>query len=243
MGKNKLVKNKKNEKKTVSNKTIFFLLVAALIITVIGTGVSVFKVADGNFLITGAVTDTGTTSVTVTSTTSITNRVPRLNFGSGYVNSSVDNCSLLSDGNSDDFTTCVSFSNVTQGFLIENTGNTNVTLNWTCAGNCTAANLIGGTNPRFEIRMTAGSLAADQSNQQGANDTKATCAGNLLGTTFADVSSAGGFICGNGSTYPFPFNNSADAVLIDYNLTLPEDATAGGGQKNATFTFTGTASG
>ena len=240
MGEKKLMKT---ENKVVSNKTIFFLLIAALIITVIGTGVSVFKTTGGNFLITGAVTDTGTTSVTVTATTSITNQVPRLNFGSGYVNISAENCSLLSDGNSDDSTRCISFSNVTQGFLIENTGNTNVTLNWTCAGNCTAANLIGGTNPRFELRMTAGSLAADQSNQQGANDTKATCAGNLAGTTFADVNSAGAFICGNGSTYPFPFNNSADAVLVDFNLTLPEDAAAGGGQINATFTFTGTASG
>ncbi|MDP3989764.1 MAG: hypothetical protein Q8Q01_01000 [archaeon] len=239
----------KRKKKVDSERWIFYLLVIALIITVCGTGVGIFKVGDGNFLLTGAATATGTTSVTVTATTALTNQVSQVDFGSGYPNASASSCNLISNGSSQDANYCLSFNNVTQGFVLENTGNTNVSLNWSCGGNCSAATLLGGTSPGFAIRMQAGSTAFDQSNQESANDTTVSCGGFLLNTTFGELLgegiAAGEWICGDdsGTNFLFPPTATEDAIIMDFNLTIPDDAITGAGQQNATFTFTATASG
>lgn len=237
------------KKRQVSNRTILSLLVVALVITVLSTGITIFKSSGNNFSLTGAVTDTGVTSVTVTATTALINQVPQVNFGSGYVNETATSCGLVSNGTSEEVSNCVSFTNITQGFVLENTGNTNVSLNWSCSGNCTASDLIGGTNPSFLIRFQTASTAYDQSNQDSANDTVASCGGFLLNTTFGEIggegTESGEWICGDdsGQNYSLDIASSADAILMDFNLTIPEDATTGAGQQNATFTFTATASG
>ena len=234
------------KKKNSNDNLIFYLLVLALIITVIGTGMGIFRVGGGNLLLTGAATAVGTTSVTVTATTSLTNQVSQVNFGSGYVNATATYCNLISNGSSFNFTTtCVSFNNVTQGFLLENTGNTNVSLNWSCSDNCTAAQLLGGTSPGFQIRNMPAFQAFNQTGQSGSNDTATSCNAtiNLRNNTFGDVRLGGEFICGNVSVYTFEPTNSKDAIIVDFNLTVPEDALTGRGQENATFTFTATASG
>lgn len=234
------------KKKNSQENLVFYLLVLALIITVLGTGISIFKVGGENILLTGAATAVGTTSVTVTATTSLTNQKAQVDFGSGYVNATANSCNLISNGSSFNYTTtCVSFNNVTQGFLLENTGNTNVSLNWSCSGNCTAAELIGGLSPGFQIRNSAAFQAFNQTGQSGENDTATSCNGtiNLRNNTFGDVRSGGEFICGNLTVYTFEPINTKDAIVVDFNLTVPTNALTGRGQENATFTFTATASG
>ena len=70
-------------------KIIIIALLAALIITVAGTFFQInnFLESNGNFL-TGAASAnaTGITTLTISSSTSISNRVANIAFGSGYVN-------------------------------------------------------------------------------------------------------------------------------------------------------------
>ncbi len=77
----------------VSNKTIVALLAIALVVTVVGTVVSVGKLnslGGGSYsVLTGAVTEsTGTTSITISGTAAIVLNVTAINLYSGYYNTS-----------------------------------------------------------------------------------------------------------------------------------------------------------
>ena len=75
--------------KDISNKTIVAMLAMAVVITVLGTFISINKLSLTNDLgfsfLTGAATSstTGVTNLTITSQTSITNQVNSIEFGSG----------------------------------------------------------------------------------------------------------------------------------------------------------------
>src|SRR3989344_711146 len=233
--------------KEISNKTIFLLLLVTLLITLGGTIVSINKLlsSEGYGIITSAATSnaTGTASVSISTTTSITNNAATIDFGSGYVNSSCSQCRMDSDVGQAGVTCCVSFNNVTSGFLLENTGNINISVNYVCAFNCTADSLVGGTKPMFEIKWTANNVSA-QSGEVGSLDTHASCGGRgKLNSTYENISAAGKFICGNSSAnYSLDFNNSQDAFVVDINLTIPVDAPFTNVARSAVFTFNASSS-
>jgi len=232
--------------KEISNKAIVFLLLFTLLITISGTIVSINKLLglEGYPSITGAGTSnaTGTASVTISANTAITNNVATINFGSGYVNSTCTQCRMDSDVGLSGVNCCIGFTNITSGFLLENTGNINVSVNYECAFNCTAATLIGGTKPGFEIKWTANSAAA-QAGEVGSLDSTASCEGKF-NATYENVTAAGKFICGNASgNYSLDFNNALDAFVVDINLTIPVDAPNTGGARSAVFTFNATSTG
>src|SRR3989344_3874646 len=116
-------------------------------------------------------TTTGEANITITSTTSITIRVQSIDFGSGFA--SGGSCVMASNGQHNQTGAfCMSFRNVTDGFYLENTGNLNLSLNYSCSGNCTADSFIGGTNPAFQLRVK-GAFFRTVSSQ--TNDTAASC--------------------------------------------------------------------
>ncbi|MBS3127393.1 hypothetical protein J4228_04475 [Candidatus Woesearchaeota archaeon] len=87
--------------KQISNKSIMVLLVAALVITVVGTVVSVTKLAELTSIyasLAGAATSTATgqANITIQATTSITNRVQNIDFGSGFADGGT--CVMDSNG-------------------------------------------------------------------------------------------------------------------------------------------------
>ncbi len=148
-----------------SNRTIVALLAVALVITVIGTVVSVSKLNElgGTYnqltYLTGAAVDssTGQTNITISSTTAMALYNGTMNFGSGRVNSSCNICGMDSNNTIMNYYVngsitpsavgtgcCIGFNAVIAGFLIENTGNVNVSVGYTCAGNCTFTNFLGG---------------------------------------------------------------------------------------------------
>lgn len=239
----------------ISNKTIAVLLVIALAITISGTFVSVNKLVGlrGYDFLTGAAvnTTTGSSSITVRSITQITNRVSTIAFGTGYVNDTCNYC-YIDSGNGTapgNGSCCVSFNNVTGGFFIENTGNFNVTLNFTCTGSCNSSSFVNGTKPWFQFRMTNSSdLRGKMNNSDSVNDTRSSCVGNgsKVGWNYSDWNnmSYGADLCGTSGSadYGFTYNSTADAVVMDLLVGIPEDSRAGI-QQAANLTFNGVSAG
>lgn len=231
----------------LSNNVILGFLVIALLISGIATVINLNRLLSTSspFELSGAATGTatGTTTLNITSSTSISNRVSTINFGTGYADANCTSCVMDSHGVSLNRACCVSFNNVSTGFVLENTGNINLSINYTCAGNCTAALFIGGTTPLFKIKTTANNAAGYQFTNDSTTDTLASCNNAWSITSYANVGAAGEWLCGNATNYPLDFTNTYDAGVIDLNVTIPIDTPTGGGVKTATFTFNAFSSG
>ena len=201
-------------------------------------------------------TATGEANITITSTTSITIRVQSIDFGSGFADGG--SCVMASNGQHNQTGAfCMSFRNVTDGFYLENTGNLNLSVNYSCSGNCTAASFIGGTNPAFQLRVK-GAFFRNVSSQ--TNDTAASCQSYNDGSsaavfngwnistnpegTYVDIGSfQNATLCGNTTHFPLDFQSGQDAGVIDVNVSIPTDAPATPVASSATFTFTAMSSG
>lgn len=189
----------------ISNKTIVTLLLIALAITIAGTVVSLSKLNQLDSLfnaITGApiAQNYGYTNITITTVTSFgLSNGTTIDFGSGAVNTSCNFCIMDSNGinssmytNSSETTNtgglCCRFSDVVGfsgpgnvGFILENTGNVNISVGYTCSGgNCTHGTFIGGSRNSnmsgLEIKVTSNSVAA-QSGESGSADSSLSCVG------------------------------------------------------------------
>ena len=278
-----------------SNRTIVALVAVALLVTVVGTVVSVSTLSElgGTYTyLTGAATSTSTglTNITITSTTSITLTNTQVNFGSGRVNATCNFCEMLSgyvmgsasskiwsyyaNGTNTsaptfpqtafDTNCCVSFSTSTQGILIENTGNVNVSVGYTCSGNCTHTLFIGGNRApgmgglTFAVNKNSAGIV-----ENGVADTGTPCEGggsyyrdsgiNITNATsytdstfsrgnysFYPLSSQGHWLCGNYTHSPLMPDNLKDALVVDFNVTVPADAVGTGVQSSFTLTFNAT---
>mgnify|MGYP000731206709 CR=1 FL=1 len=251
-----------SKKKRISNRSIVVLLAIALLISVSGTIFNVYVLNNGVFdILTGAATDTGTgtATITITGNTALSNQVTAIAFGSGFVNGSCTECVMDSDGfHNQTGSCCRDFTNVSSGFLLENTGNDNISVNYSCSGSCTSASFIGGTAPRFEIRVSANSVEG-QTGESGSADTQTSCNSTISGsggggwnlTNISDVYSertyalveTTAWLCGNVTNYPLESTDGYDAAVIDINISIPSDAPGGTGEQTATFTFTGQSTG
>lgn len=277
-----------------SNRMIFILLLMALVITIAGTLINVNRLLDlerdYNLLSGAASTTIGEANLTISSTTSLTNQNATLDFGSGRVNASCAFCSMDSNGivtnhysngsnisgtfsasGSAAGSCCVGFTSVASGFLIENTGNLNLSVGYICAGNCTHATYVGGTRyggmAGISIKVIANS-AVSQYGESGATDTVTSCAGggtlynntgwNISNTSaytggaiagagvgggvYVSLSPIGHWLCGNSSSYPLSYENTQDAAVVDINITIPNDAPGTGVKTSFRLTFNGTSS-
>jgi hypothetical protein len=242
---------------TQKDSILISLLTVALLLSISGT---FLVVGNGNFL-TGAATasSTGQVNLSITSTTAITSQISIVDFGSGYVDSTFTECIMASNGQHNQTgASCVGFTNVTDGFYLENTGNFNISVNYSCNGNCTAQELIGGTGSSFQVRV----LSAFERNGSGqTNDTVRSCQAYNDGSSAAifngwNISPGGriaagqasglygevgttqnGTLCGNTTHFPLSPTNAYDAAVIDINLTIPEDAPGTSANSTATFTI------
>jgi len=232
----------------------------------------------GDIFLTGAAvsSDTGQTNITITQTTSLTLGSSQINFGSGRVNASCDFCvidsladanlSIYANGSNIGHTNCcVGFTYPMKGFLLENTGNVNVSVGYTCSGNCTHALFIGGTRAAsmggIGIKLTD-NYARGQAGEQGGLDTSRSCfdvvgspghngdAWNISNTTsgtypyaprtYVPLSPQGHWLCGNYTLFPLSYYNTEDAGVMDINVTIPQDAPATGVRSSFMLTFNAT---
>ncbi|MFC1705061.1 hypothetical protein ACFLZ6_01890 [Nanoarchaeota archaeon] len=219
----------------VSNKTIAALLLVAIAVSLTGTFVSLNKVGKVDFPITGMASNRsqGKARLYVGALTELTNQVPTIDWGTGYVNSTFTNCTMDSEGN---LTGCVSFTPVYEGFLLENTGNKALSVNFTSDKNAT--DFINGTAPSFQLKMTPNSIRQQANESIVVLDNAASCGDNWYPSTYTEVNVTGWFLCGNETEYPFNFQTNQDAAVVDLLVRVPENSPTG--QKNVTLTFTGT---
>ena len=285
--------NKKEKKKDFFSTRFFtLLLLAALIITVINDVLWISSAPSAQSLwnlFTGAATSSaiGEANITISSSTSLTNQNTLINFGSGTVNASCNFCLLDSNGTSSGrfsngsntsnegiatplHTCCVSFTLPTAGFLLENTGNNNVSVGYTCAGNCTTVTFFGSsttfnaTSTGIMIRIAPNNIAK-QSGESGAVDTSNSCRGggsifrdtqwNITNATayagggaqggvgnliWTSLQPTGSWLCGNYTSQPLMPDNDQDAGVMDVWVFVPSDAPATGTRTSFRLTFNAT---
>ena len=208
----------------ISNKTLALVLVVALVVSMTGTLLSLNRLQSiGIRGITGrAGSDQGNVTLTVSSAASLIFRINAINFGSGTINTSagVNNCTMDSMGNRN--AGCASFTTVTQGLVLENDGNENLSVTMNSTVNST--DFIGGTiegGPLFQWNIT---------NNESTSCKTGLYAGN---GTFVDVNKSQMDICSD-----FVWQDTVDSILVHVLVRIPSDSLTG--QRNATFLAVGT---
>ncbi len=193
------------------------LAVVAVVFSVAGAGVMYYSVASvpGNMLNGYTIVQAqGTTNLTVSQTVAINFTVNNINFGTGYVLPGASGALLMTGGGNN--TNATGWVNVTQGFVVANIGNINVSL-W-LSTNKTAQQFIGGTNPLYQYNVTNNAsscpslgIASKQFNAWYNVNTS-----NSTAPWFGD------YICRNMS-YIQGNNN----LTIDIKLFVPSDSLTG----------------
>lgn len=239
----------------VSNKTLAFLLVMTIVVSLAGTFITLSVVnsrfvAQGGVPLTGmAVVPNATATLTVQGSSSISFTQATINFGSGSVDTEggFTNCTLSSKAapygtNSG----CVSFSAVSTPLTVENDGNTNLTVE--LRTNVTAMQFIGIDSAKFLWNVSvaeAGSCVNTTAVTPNVQypvvepNTSAQCqgagtdGGTDCGTEFENVSNTDKVICPR-----LLSEDSRDSLNIDINVSIPLDAPLG--VKLAGFIVTGT---
>lgn len=220
----------------ISNKTLAILLIAAMVVSLGGTilslnRLSVFRTPAQQ--ITGYGAGTGTANLSITQDTTIEVFVNIIDFGSGIVNVSFGctNATLASSHNDTNWTaewdTCwadasgpVTFNSGDNDIVLRNDGNINLTVTMDSTSD-TAATFIGGTadTPLYQYRAFS-------------NETNACDSAN--NATWHDVnSSATMAICNK-----LKSSNDEDEVRVAIKVRIPKDAA---GYKEDILTFTSSA--
>ena len=200
------------------DKSITILAILAVVLGAIALA-SVFYSGAIYASITGQVT--GEANLTIATEANI-NTTAAVEWGEGRIN--VDATEAYLD-TSDGIVTNGNWTAVTTGLLIQNNGNVNVSIE-VKSGDGNAANFIGGTNPTY--RWNASNFEAGAcdfgvfENDSRFVDVNTTHAGN--GERICDI---------------FDYISTADVFELDFNITIPEDATTG--IKSDTITITAAA--
>ena len=162
------------------------------------------------------VQDNATVNLTIVSVAALNFTTDSVNWGSGAVDigegsATIDTLGTVTRGN---------WSAVSQGLVLENIGNVNLSVTLSSSNNG-AANFIGGTSPTYDWRIT--------------NSEASSCNGTAtvtIGTWYAASSSLS--ICD-----VMEYTDVRDEVTIDINITIPSDSLKG--VRSDIVTATGTA--
>ncbi|MFH1211806.1 MAG: hypothetical protein V1659_02635 [Candidatus Woesearchaeota archaeon] len=211
----------------VSNKTLAFILVISIVVTLGVAFVSIGRLSSlQNMAVTGMATGnqtaSGTSTLTISSTARLIFQDPAIDWGTGSVNTTSGNlfCNLTTTSSNDGANKCLDFSSQADGLILRNDGNTKFTSVWLNSSH-TAATFVGGSNPSLKIKATE---------PEGA----ATCTGTLNFSTMTEVAAAfvatpGPKLCTDG----FNYNESIDDIYIAVNLTVPYNSLTG--ERTVTF--------
>ncbi|NCO11848.1 hypothetical protein CO038_03450 [Candidatus Pacearchaeota archaeon CG_4_9_14_0_2_um_filter_39_13] len=180
------------------------LAVIAVVVSVIAAGFTYLSIASLTTKISGLAI--GTANLTVETQASINFTTAVVNWGSGKVNDGQTQAHLSTVGAGS-----VSNGNWTAatGLILENNGNSNVSLNITVGKN--ASNFIGGTGSLYFINVS--------DNEVGACT---NASGFALGLFYSANTSNTLLNCNS-----FRFDEAADAIRIDFNITIPENSLKG----------------
>lgn len=221
-----------------SNKTLAWLVVATIVVSLAGTLISVNRITQGaNGLVT--FNTTGNATVSITTQTQLNFIVSALNFGVGQVNASVTTnyqCNMsLNKSNAGTFYRaggCVNFSTTNAGgaLTLQNDGNTflNVSLNFST----NAAGFIGGGGAPNPLPLFKFSVSENESG---------SCFGGMNATmnnTYFDVVANQWIpVCSGSPGNNLLYADGSDSLTIGIFIGIPSDAQ---GNKNVTITAMGT---
>jgi hypothetical protein len=212
----------------ISNKTLAWLVVAAIVVSVFGTTISLWNLNNKENFVGYATSNTsGIASVDVSQSVILRFAINATNFGSGSVDGAYNNCTLSINGSSTIHRTlgCL-FFNPTSTFgdslILENAGTSflNITIN--VSKNATT--FLGGN---WSLARLAYAVS---------NNETGSCLG-MNNMTWSEVTVAqvlqNMVICNNLS-----YADDKDSIRIGINITIPQDVPQGA--KAVTFLAQGT---
>ena len=162
--------------------------------------------------------DTGTANVTIMSQASIQFTANTIDWGIGRVNETETSALLVTNGTVKEG----NWTEVSTGLLLQNDGNTNVSITLTST---VADSFIGGDAGTNLYQL----LVSDT----GAGEANSCDTAHLIMDTFTEVDGTAQSACTN-----FSYYDAQDLIEIDVLLRIPEDAAPG--LKSATLTATAT---
>jgi hypothetical protein len=209
----------------LSNKTIIILTVLARIVSIGGMLLSIKKLnrLESATSITGydLYTATAGVNVTISSSTAIIFTTKYVDFGTGVVNGSCGYCNMYTKNHSEGYLgdCCQDFTAPSSGLILENIGNTNVSVMMNSSVN--AVDLIGGTSapgPQFRMKII------ENETYSCANVTYGPASGmnETWNNTFADVPTTNTEVCAR-----FRPDITNDELRIDINVTIPDNSFTG----------------
>ena len=174
--------------------------------------VSIFSIG---VKLTGKVSSSGDLNISIEESAEINFTTDYIDFGSGNVDLGVSNAIIDTTGTVEN----ANWTAITEGFVLENTGNINVSLY--LKSDKTAEEFLGGTSPSYQYNIS--------------NLDSGSCSSSVI--TFGqwyevNVTDDGTKICDF-----FSFDDTHDSIRIDLRLVIPSDAVLG--SKSSTFTATG----
>ena len=199
------------------NKILLAIALVAVVVSALGVGFTYYTVVGFQAWLTGMATDTATANLSIPTSEQINFTTDNINWGSGLVSSGATNATLMTDGTNN---TNGNWTNITTGFILENIGNVNVTLN--LSANNDASSFIGGTSPLYQYNVT------NVESNSCLNSSGGT--GGLNLGVYTDANTTSKEICGI-----FQYIDSADTIRIDLKVVVPNDAV---GTKGSIITAT-----
>lgn len=218
--------------KDVSNKTIAFLLVATIIVSLGGTFVSL-SVMNTRFFSSGlgsvtgmAIVPNGTVNLTIESVACIQFSSSNIDFGTGSLVEGETNCTLSTLDQFDNDAGCSDFNEVANGFTVENCGTYNLSVEMRV--NKTAEAFLGSPGARVLWNVTLNESGSCYNVTTSPEDfpvypnTSADCGGTACGSSFESAATSLKIVCPN-----LLYGEDHDALNIDFNITIPEDSSSG----------------
>lgn len=194
------------------------IAVVAVLVSAVGVGFTYYNMVGFQAWLTGFATDTATANVTITSAAAINFTTDNIDWGSGAFPLGVDNVTLATDGSGN---SRGNWTNVSQGFILENIGNINISINISTDNNSTV--FIGGTadsGPLYQYNVT--------------NSESGTCdAENITFGTYYDANTTTTLVCGI-----MRFEAGNDELRIDLKVRIPSDSSTGARASVMTATTT-----
>lgn len=226
----------------ISNKTLALLLVSAIIISLGGTFIALNRLTALSYrpIITGMAdtTDTGTVTLNIGENVAINFTSAAMDWGSGAVDGGDTGCLVQNNYTNGSATTTTgdpisggnnctadTFNGNVSNFVVENIGNTNVTLNIT-GKNARQLFEVSGGNYSFNITAKPGEIAC-VNDTPGAGTVYWTGNDNdnrdrIVWTPFINNTAESGEIalC-NETGYGMPFADGNDEFYINIRMNVP----------------------
>jgi len=182
-----------------ATNVLMIVAVFAVALAVFNLAITMNKVSDIERL-TGFATDTGDVNLTVESNAEVNFTANGIDWGTGYVADGSTEAYLNTNGTNVGST---NWDVVSTGLILENTGNENVTLNFTSSAD--AATFIG-PSAEFKINVSE-------------NETGSCFTGLVYGGTYNDINDSLGLqYCTN-----FGYEAGRDSIYLDVLVKIPSE--------------------